>query len=123
LQGQDDGHEFGQDADKDEALRARLQSLSHALNAQSTDAESAQTDEKRVEKAQRSMSLAMSLGFRVLTEFVAAVIVGGAIGWQFDKWFGTSPILLIVFLGFGVAAAFWNVYRMASPKGSRDRLL
>lgn len=66
----------------------------------------------------------MSLGFRVLTEFVAAIIVGGVLGWQFDAWFGTSPILLIVFLGFGTAAAFWNVYRIAMPaKGSRDRLI
>jgi ATP synthase protein I len=57
---------------------------------------------------------AMSTGFRVMSEFVAAVAVGGLIGWQCDRWFGTSPILLILFLILGTAAGFWTVYRIAS---------
>ena len=62
----------------------------------------------------------MSLGFRVLAEFVAATVVGALIGWQLDAWIGTSPFLLILFLGFGVAAGFWNVYRLAvAPQGRR----
>jgi len=55
----------------------------------------------------------MSLGFRVLTEFVAGIGVGAVVGWQLDKWLKTSPILLIVFLTLGTAAGFWNVYRIA----------
>ena len=57
---------------------------------------------------------AMSTGFRVMSEFVAAVAVGGLIGWQCDRWFGTSPILLILFLMLGTAAGFWTVYRIAT---------
>ncbi|MCW6507146.1 AtpZ/AtpI family protein [Lichenifustis flavocetrariae] len=57
---------------------------------------------------------AMSTGFRVMSEFVAAVAVGGLIGWQCDRWFGTSPFLLILFLALGTAAGFWTVYRIAS---------
>ena len=56
---------------------------------------------------------AMSTGFRVMSEFVAAVAVGGLIGWQCARWLGTSPILLILFL-IGTAAGFWTVYRIAS---------
>lgn len=66
----------------------------------------------------------MSLGFRVLAEFVAAVVVGALIGWQIDKWLGTTPGFLLVFLAFGTAAGFWNVYRIAvKPPGSRGGLL
>lgn len=61
-----------------------------------------------------SIGGAMSTGFRVMSEFVAAVAVGGLIGWQFDRWFGTSPILLILFLMLGTAAGFWTVYRIAT---------
>lgn len=60
-----------------------------------------------------SIGSAMSTGFRVMSEFVAAVAVGGLIGWQCDRWFGTSPILLILFLLLGTAAGFWTVYRIA----------
>ena len=63
----------------------------------------------------------MSLGFRVMSEFVAAVLVGGFIGWALDRWLGISPAALIVFLGFGAAAGFWNVYRIAmQPTGPRS---
>ena len=61
----------------------------------------------------------MSLGFRVLAEFVAGVVVGGFIGWQIDTWLGTTPFGLIVFLMLGTAAGFWNVYKIAANLGSR----
>jgi ATP synthase protein I len=42
-------------------------------------------------------------------------------GWQLDLWIGTAPFLLILFLGLGVAAGFWSVYRLAvRPPGPRD---
>jgi ATP synthase protein I len=56
---------------------------------------------------------AMGFAFRLATELVAAVFVGGFIGYFLDKWLGTAPILLIVFLLFGVAAALFNSVRAA----------
>jgi ATP synthase protein I len=50
---------------------------------------------------------------------VAAIIVGALIGWQADAWLGTKPWLLVLFLGLGVAAGFWNVFRLSSPNGAR----
>ena len=35
--------------------------------------------------------------FKLGTELVAAVIVGTIIGFILDNWFGTKPILIIVF--------------------------
>jgi ATP synthase protein I len=56
---------------------------------------------------------AMGVAFRMATEMVAGVFVGGFIGYFLDKWLGTAPILLIVFLLFGVAAALFNSVRAA----------
>ena len=103
------------DKNDDAALRKRLDSLSKSL-----DTETPVPVEKTTSDA-TSMATAMSLGVRVLTEFVAGVVVGAVIGWQLDKWFHTSPILLIVFLTLGTAAGFWNVYRFAAKPADRGR--
>jgi ATP synthase protein I len=63
----------------------------------------------------------LSLAFRVLSEFVAAVMVGTALGWGVDRLFGTSPIFLILFLLLGAAAGFWNVYRIGTEKPANHR--
>jgi ATP synthase protein I len=68
----------------------------------------------------------LGLAFRLSTELVAAVVVGGAIGWGLDRLFGTSPLLLIVMFFLGVAAGFRNVVRAAgelneTARGKNDR--
>lgn len=48
-----------------------------------------------------------------------SVFIGAGIGYYLDrKVFGgkTYPWLTMIFLGFGVAAAFVNMYRMANRK-------
>ena len=62
---------------------------------------------------------ALAKALRVSSEFIAGVIVGGGLGWAFDKGFGTSPWGLIVFLLLGFAAGTYNVIRSAglSAKG------
>jgi ATP synthase protein I len=64
---------------------------------------------------------AMGLAFRVLSEFVAAVIVGAVIGWGIDRASGTTPAFLVVFLLMGAAAGFWNVYRIAIKSPGSER--
>ena len=51
--------------------------------------------------------------FKLGTELVAAVIVGTIIGFILDNWFGTKPILIIVFFFFGAAAGIINVIKTA----------
>jgi ATP synthase protein I len=106
----------------EEGLKARLDKLSDALDAH----QNARGESEQVGDPLQSGSIggAMSLGFRVLSEFVAAVVVGAFIGWQLDTWLGTTPAFLLVFLLFGTAAAFWNVYRIAvKPPGSKGGLI
>jgi ATP synthase protein I len=103
--------------DDDAALRARLDKLQAQLQRE---------EERRAEATQREptkggpFGRAMSLGLTVFSEFVAAIIVGAFIGWQADAWLGTKPWMLVVFMGLGTAAGFWNVYRVATRKPPND---
>lgn len=56
---------------------------------------------------------AMGMAFRTSTEMIAGLVVGGLVGWQLDKWLGTSPVLLLLFFLLGAAAGIWNVIRAA----------
>jgi ATP synthase protein I len=56
---------------------------------------------------------ALGLGFRMAVELVAALCVGLALGWVFDRAFGTRPWGLIVFFFLGSAAGMVNVFRAA----------
>jgi ATP synthase protein I len=112
----------GEDSEgEDAALRARLAELSGALDKrQQTQAPSG--DDKSAESSGQSIGAATNLGFRVLVEFVTAIIIGPVIGWQIDAWLSTGPIFLIIFLFVGVAAGFLNVYRIGvGSSGSTHR--
>ncbi len=101
--------------DKDDAaLQARLAKLNEALRAHDEREASAKTSESVSNGG--SFGRAMSAGLNVFAEFVSAVVVGALIGWQSDAWLGTKPWLLVLFLGLGTAAGFWNIYRMAARK-------
>jgi ATP synthase protein I len=52
--------------------------------------------------------------FRLSVELAAGLLVGGAIGWGLDSWWGTSPAMLIVFFLLGAAAGIYNVIRAAN---------
>jgi len=56
---------------------------------------------------------AMGTAFRISSELVVGLLVGGLIGWQLDRWFDTSPVFLLVFFILGAAAGIWNVIRTA----------
>ena len=47
---------------------------------------------------------------------VVATLVGFGIGYYLDKWFGTKPILMIIFTIIGVAAGFKIVFETINKK-------
>ena len=97
--------------DDDAAMRARLKTLSSAIDSRKT---SAAPEPPASASAPDGMGSAMNVGARVVTELVSAVAVGAVIGWAIDRWLGSSPVALILFLVLGTAAGFWNVYRIAA---------
>ena len=92
------------DPEKKEAeLQARLAKLDEALKAR--DAREAERAPK-VSPEARGFAKAMSAG----------------LGWLIDRWTGAKPWGLVIFLGLGAAAGFWNVYRLALRQQAQDEL-
>ena len=58
----------------------------------------------------------MGIAMRVGVEMVSALLVAVAIGWALDRWLGTKPILLAVFVLLGGAAGVLNVWRIYAPR-------
>lgn len=82
-------------------------------------------DERGAEKmpkgqANEARGRAMGIAFRIATDLVAGVAVGGFLGWLGDKYLGTAPILLIVFLFLGIAAGLRNSLRAARRMQETD---
>ena len=53
----------------------------------------------------------MAVGLRLSAEILAGLLVGLGIGWALDRWLGTAPWLLLVFMLLGLAAGIMNVVR------------
>jgi ATP synthase protein I len=69
-------------------------------------------DKKR--GASHQAGLAMELPFTL----VAAVLVGGVLGYFLDRWLHTKPILMLVFGGLGFFAGVREVIRRVSASGN-----
>ena len=55
----------------------------------------------------RELGYFASLGISV----ALSIVIGMALGYWLDKKFDTQPVLLLVGLGFGIAAGFSNIIR------------
>lgn len=115
-----DGGGGGSGPTGDDRSRAlRLRSLGERIKRRR--AERAPPPEPGATEGGRGQGLAM----RLAAEFVAGILVGGAIGWFFDRWLGTSPWGLIVFVLLGFTAGVLNALRsaglVAEAPGRRDR--
>ncbi len=64
-------------------------------------------------------SSAFGRAFKLSTEFVAAVAIGGGMGYLGDRVFGSGPVLFLVFFVLGVGAGFLNVWRAAQLINAR----
>jgi ATP synthase protein I len=69
---------------------------------------------KSENSAQTQLATAMELPFT----FVAAVAVGGLLGYFLDKWLHTGPWLMVVFGCLGFAGGILEIARRFRPKDS-----
>lgn len=64
-------------------------------------------------KEYRNLFEASAIGWM----FPLAMLLGFGWGYGMDKLFGTWPWLTAIFTGFGIIAAFVNLFRMAGKNG------
>lgn len=65
----------------------------------------------------KSLGFLSSLGISM----VAATLIGLAMGYYLDRWLGTSPWLTMLFLGFGIAAGFRNLFVLTNRELKRQQ--
>ncbi|HLC40666.1 MAG TPA: AtpZ/AtpI family protein [Methylomirabilota bacterium] len=65
----------------------------------------------------RSVGVVSTLGITL----VASTLVGFVIGYYLDRWLGTSPWLIIVFLLLGIVSGFVQIFRSLPRLDSMDR--
>jgi ATP synthase protein I len=63
----------------------------------------------------RALGEASSIGVTL----VVATLIGLAAGYYADRWLGTKPWLMLIGLGFGIAAGFVNLFRSVNRAGRK----
>ena len=85
--------------------KARLAELEKRI----AEAKGAKEDSKVAEHHSQAQ-----LGWRMVTELVAGLMIGFAIGYGLDRLFGTLPILMVIFTMLGFAAGVRVMLRSAA---------
>ena len=98
-------------------ISSRLDELSNRLDAEKREHQKAEAPSKSMGAAQD-----YSKGYRLVSEFVAGILVGAAVGYGLDRLFNTLPLFMIIFLMVGFGAGILNMARAANrvpPAGAR----
>ncbi|TLP45464.1 MULTISPECIES: AtpZ/AtpI family protein [Cohaesibacter] len=110
MTGQKDTEILGETAgDKGGKLDNRLEQLDAELSRLKED----QATDARKQSQQQSGATSLALAWRLGSEFIAGVLVGGGVGFLIDTWFGLAPWGLIIFLLLGFLAGMLNMLRSA----------
>lgn len=92
-----------------EGLEQRRKRLAAELAERKRDTGIEEAAEKSAEQSRKGYAQAMKLS----SEFISAIVVGAILGYLFDRFVGTAPWGMIVFLLLGFCAGVLNVLRSA----------
>jgi ATP synthase protein I len=90
----------------EDAFSERLKRLEGRLDS----ARASRAEPKSAASAKFTQS---SLAWRMVTELVAGMLLGLALGWGLDSLFGTRPVFLVLFALLGFAAGVRTMMRTA----------
>lgn len=93
--------------------RARLEALDQMI----AKAKKAAEPRRNPQEAAHSQA---QLAWRMVVELVAGLGIGFGIGYGLDTLFGTIPLFLVLFLGFGFAAGVKTMLRSAKEVQQRQ---
>ena len=91
---------------------SQLQTLENRINAAKADIAPKTHQEQHYSQAQ--------LAWRMVIELVAGLAIGFGVGYGLDRFFGTLPIFLILFIFFGLAAGIKTMLRSAQEVQKRQ---
>lgn len=102
--------------DQNTETNPKLGDISDRLNDISSRlaAEKSQKAKEEKPNMQYQSATGYSKGYRLISEFVAGILVGGLLGYGIDYAAGTLPLFLIVFLLAGFGAGILNMSRAAN---------
>jgi ATP synthase protein I len=89
------------------------------LEARIARARGRSTAEADAEQTRQGNMSGMSRGFRLASEFVAAILVGAGLGWIIDSVLPTRPWATVVLLLLGFAAGVLNVVRTSAQMNAQ----
>lgn len=110
MSGEGDGQHQGRgeiSPEDREAIRQRSQDIGRKLDALKGRSDPARDEDERRRGA------AFGQAFRYAAELIVGVGVGGFLGWWLDRYFGSAPWLMVLFVILGFAAGLLNVIRAA----------
>jgi ATP synthase protein I len=89
------------------AIRQRSSEIGRKLDAvKAKTAPADQADNRR-------RGAAFGKAFSFAAELIVGVAAGGLLGWALDRYFGTAPWAMVLFVMLGFAAGLLNVIRSA----------
>ncbi len=94
--------------------RAEFERRSRDLGSKLGKVQGTKQDEIEAQQDRAMQNRGMAYGLRMSSELVAAILVGGVIGYLLDQWLGTKPWLFLAFFIAGFAAGVLNVTRAFS---------
>ncbi len=103
----------GKDDPSEKELSERLRRLDERLG---TIKAGEQAEAAKLRKQEGDPS-AIGKAMRLSSEFIAGIIAGTLIGWVIDRFAGTSPWGLIIFLLLGFVAGVRNLLRSSNMLG------
>ena len=95
----------------DKRPSSRPPSVTADLEARIARAQARSPAQAAAEQRRQSDMSGLSRGFRLASEFAAAIIVGAGLGYLIDMVLPTRPWAMVVFLLLGFAAGVLNVVR------------
>jgi ATP synthase protein I len=90
---------------------SRPTSVTGDLEARIARAQARSPAQAAAEQRRQSDMSGLSRGFRLASEFAAAIIVGAGLGYLIDSFLPTRPWAMVVLLLLGFAAGVLNVVR------------
>ncbi len=84
-----------------------------SLDARLKQARQAQKGPASKGTSLRGEATGFGQAMRIGAELISGLVVGTLLGWLFDGWLDTKPIMMIVFIFLGGAAGLLNVFRTA----------